>query len=72
MLLDYLATHPNAKIRFHASPMILHLDTDAAYLVADKACSRIAGYYYMSDNYTPTTTPNPSNNGPIHIECHLL
>ena len=34
MLMDYLATHPNAKLRYHKSDMQLHIDTDAAYLVA--------------------------------------
>jgi hypothetical protein len=29
-LLDYLATHPDAKIRFHASDMILHIHSDAS------------------------------------------
>jgi hypothetical protein len=29
-LLDYLATHPDAAIRFHASGMILHIHSDAS------------------------------------------
>ena len=33
MLLDYAATYPSAKIRYYASDMILHADSDAAYLV---------------------------------------
>ena len=37
MLLDYCATNPNGKIRFHASDMVLHVDTDAAYLVLPQA-----------------------------------
>ena len=28
MLLDYLATNPDAKLRFKASDMILHVDSD--------------------------------------------
>ena len=44
MLLDYLNTHPNAKTRFYASDMVLNVDSDAAYLIAEKAKSRIAGY----------------------------
>ena len=72
MLLDYLSTYPNAVIRFHSSPMVLHVDTDAAYLVAKKARSRIGGYFYLSNVYAPRTTPRPVNNGPIHVECHLL
>jgi hypothetical protein len=31
-LLDYLATHPDAAIRYHASNMILHIHRDASYL----------------------------------------
>jgi hypothetical protein len=31
-LLDYLATHPDATIRCHASDMILHIHSDASYL----------------------------------------
>ena len=45
MLLDYLATNPTAKIRYHASDMILHVDSDAAHMVAPNAKSRIVGYY---------------------------
>ena len=32
--MDYLATYPNAYIRYYASDMILNIDSDAAYLVA--------------------------------------
>ena len=31
-LLDYLATLPNAKVRFHASKMVLNVHSDASYL----------------------------------------
>ena len=31
-LLDYLVTHPAAKVRFHASSMILNIHSDALYL----------------------------------------
>jgi hypothetical protein len=30
-MLDYLATHPDATIRYHASDMILHIHSDASY-----------------------------------------
>ena len=32
-LLDYVASHSNAVLRYHASAMVLHIDSDAAYLV---------------------------------------
>ena len=71
MLLDYLNTYPNAKIRFYASDMKLHIDSDAAYLVAPKAKSRIAGFFYCSNKTTPQS-PQPFLNGPVHIECRVL
>ena len=52
--------------------MILYVDSDAVYLVAEKAKSHIAGYYYCSNKTPPNTEPNPPLNGPIHIECKLL
>jgi len=72
MLLDYCATHPNEKIRFRASQMILHVDTDAAYLVVPKARSRIAGYYYLAQYPTADAIPKPILNDAIHVECKTL
>jgi len=34
---NYAATHPDAKIRFHASGMILHIYNDGFYLSAPKS-----------------------------------
>ena len=36
-LLDYVATYSNANIRFYKSDMILHINSDAAYLVLPNA-----------------------------------
>ena len=74
-LLDYLYTHKFATLRYKASDMCLHVDSDAAYLVAPGAKSRIAGYYYLSSRYTPTDStinPTPPLNAPVHVECKLL
>ena len=49
MLMDYLFTHPNAKLRYHRSDMQLHVDTDAAYLVAPNSRTRVAGYFHLSN-----------------------
>jgi hypothetical protein len=46
-LLDYLAAHPDAKIRFHASDIILYIDSDASYLSVSKARSRLGGLFYF-------------------------
>jgi len=71
MLLDYLHTYPSAKVRFYASDMTLRIDSDAAYLVAPEAKSRIAGFFYCTNKPT-TTTPTPFINGPVHVECRVL
>ena len=52
--------------------MSLYCDTDAAYLVALGAKSRIAGYFYLSDNQNGNTSPHKTLNAPIHVECKLL
>ena len=69
-LMDYVHTYPNAYIRFHASDMILNIDSDAAYLVAPKARSRVAGYYHLSSN--PLISKHPTLNGAILVECKTL
>jgi hypothetical protein len=44
-LLDYLATHPYATIRYHASDMILHIHSDASYLSISNTRSRLGGLF---------------------------
>ena len=68
--MDYLYTHPDAYIRFYASDMVLHVDSDAAYLVLPKVKSRIAGYYYLSAHLN--ITKNPKLNGAILVLCKTL
>jgi hypothetical protein len=46
-LLDYLATHPDATIRFHAYDMILHIHSDTSYLSVSKERSRLGGLFYL-------------------------
>ena len=72
MLLDYLSTYPNTKIRYTKSDIILHLDSDAANLVAPKARSRVAGYFYCGRKYNKNIPPSTNLNSPIHIECKTL
>ena len=61
---------PNVYIRYYASDMILHIDSNTAYFVAPKACSRLAGYFHLS--YHPTITRHPKLNGAIFVECKTL
>ena len=65
--MDYAANYLNVFVRFHASDMILYIDTDAAYLVLPKARSRLAGYFYISN-----TTKSNTLNGVILIECKTI
>jgi hypothetical protein len=50
-LLDYLVTHPDAKIRFQASNMILHIHSDASYLSVSTARIILGGLFYLG--YSP-------------------
>ena len=71
MLLDYLHTHPKAKIRFLASEMQLHLESDAAYLVAQGSKSRVGGYFYLGRVTTPQYH-STTINSPTHVEYKVL
>ena len=46
-VLDYLATHPDAKIQFCASDMVLNIHSDALYLTEPNGHSRACGYFFM-------------------------
>jgi hypothetical protein len=59
-LLDYLATHPDATIRYHASDMILHIHSDASYLSVSHARSRLGGLFYCGDKPTHADRLNGS------------
>jgi hypothetical protein len=77
-LLNYCATHPDATVRYVASDMVLHIESDASYLTATKARSRAAGYHYLSSRpANPDLTPDPSapsppSNGAIDVMCQIL
>ena len=66
-LLSHASTHPDAKIRHHASDMLLHVHSDGSYLYVPKSRNIAEGYFLLSN-----CQGNPSKtrvNGPIHIEC---
>jgi hypothetical protein len=77
-LLNYCATHPDAKVRFIASDMVLHVHSDASYLSAPKARSRFAGYQYLSrrprdqSELSNPNDPPPPHNGAINIPCQIM
>jgi hypothetical protein len=46
-LLDYLASNQDAKVRFHASEMVMNIHSDASYLSESGARSRACGHFFM-------------------------
>jgi hypothetical protein len=71
-LLDYCAMHPIAITRFHASDMVLHVESDASYLSEPNAKSRYAGYQYMSTNPNGENILFPPLNGPILVTSSII
>jgi hypothetical protein len=59
-MLDYLATHPDATIRYHASDMILHIHSDASYLLVSIARSRLGGLFFLGNKSPEKDTLNGS------------
>ena len=73
--LDYVATHPDATLKFHASDMILWAHSDASYLSEPRARSRAGGVYYLSSRPTyPITAdqPAPPLNGAKATKSKIL
>ena len=70
-MLDYCATFQQSKVCYHASDMVLHVDSDPAYLVAPHAKSRVAGYFQLSNKKYPTN-PSMFLNGACLVECKTL
>jgi hypothetical protein len=68
-LLNYCNTHPETKIRYHASDMILHIHNDASYLSEYEAKSRAGGFFYMGNS---TKTDKKLTNGAILIISKVL
>ena len=69
-MLDYCATHPNAKIHFCASDMVLNIHSDASNLNAPEAWSRIGGHYFLG--WIPHDNIPIKLNGAIHVISTIL
>jgi hypothetical protein len=59
-ILDYLATHPDATIRYHASNMILNIHSGASYLSVSNARSRLGGLFFLGNKSPEQETLNGS------------
>jgi len=75
-LLNYASSHPEARIEYIKSAMILHVTSDASYLSVSEARSRAGGYFYLSSNIGPTAPkpddPPPPFNGAIHVHSSII
>ena len=65
-LLNYAHKHPNHQIIYQTSDMIMHVDSDAAYLVAPEARICAGGYQYLSN------AAGTLSNGPIFVLAKVI
>jgi hypothetical protein len=68
--LDYLATHPDATIRYRASDMIMNVHSDASYLSESDARSRACGHFFMG--WSPDDGDPIKLNGAFFTLCAIL
>ena len=66
-LLDYAATHPDAKVRFTKSDMILQVHSDASYLSESQARSRAGGISFLGQD-----SQHKHINGAIHVHSSIM
>jgi hypothetical protein len=69
-MLDYLAHNVTAKVRFHASDMIMNIHSDASYPSESKACSRTCGHFFMG--WQPADGEPIRINGAFHVSTNIL
>jgi hypothetical protein len=69
-ILDYLATHPDATIRFHATDMVMNIHLDASYLSAPNSRSRACRHFFLG--WLPVDGEPIHLNGAFHTLCSIL
>ena len=69
-LLDYLASNPDATLRFKASDMVMNVHSDASYLSESDAQSRACGHFFMG--WSPTDGDPIKLNGAFFTLCTIL
>ena len=69
-MLDYLATHADAKIIFYASDMIMNIHSDVSYLSESKARSRACGHFFMG--WAPVDGQPIKLNGAFYTNSVIL
>ena len=75
-LLNYCATNPETTLRYIASNIVLHVESDVSYLSKSWGHSWAAGIHFLSCK--PLHPPTESNaiippfNGAIYVHCQIL
>jgi len=69
-VLDYLAVHPDAKVKYRASDMVMNIHSDASYLTEPKARSRACGHFFMW--WLPQDNKPIKLNRVFHTLCTIL
>ena len=69
-LLDYLAHHSEAKVRFYASDMIMNIHSDASYLSEGRARSCTCGHFFMG--WLPRDDEPIRINGAFHVSTDII
>jgi hypothetical protein len=69
-LLDYLASNLEAKVRYHASDMVMNIHSDASYLSETKSRSRACGHFFMG--WMPKNGEPIKLNGAFYVNTTIL
>ena len=69
-LLHYLPSIQDAKVRFHASDMVMNIHSDASYLSETKARSRACGHFFMG--WMPKNGEPIQLNGAFYVNTTIL
>ena len=74
-LLNYVATHPDATLQYHARDMILQISSDASYLCEERARSQDRDHFSLANWIVDNDDKPPNlftNNGAIHTLCQII
>jgi hypothetical protein len=69
-MMDYLVHNATAKVRFHASDMIMNIHLDSSYPSEVKACSRTCSHFFMG--WQPADGEPIRINGVFHVSANIL
>jgi hypothetical protein len=72
---NYCVMHLDAKTRYHASDMLLHIHSDASYLSTPRVISSAGWHFFLSSKPVNPEKPEETKvplNGPVHSMCERI